>query len=57
MSTDRTKLLNIFFHHLGVIHGTIGDYTIEPSGDTSLARFDGYRVGSGGRLVLVRPIS
>ena len=54
-STNRAVLLRVFFHHLGVIHGTIGDYTINGYGDTSLARFDGYRV-SGGALVAPRPI-
>jgi ABC-type branched-subunit amino acid transport system substrate-binding protein len=45
------------FHGLGEIHGVIGDYTISAHGDTSLDRFDGYRVGSGGALILVAPIS
>jgi hypothetical protein len=56
-AANRPELAKAFFHRLGVIHGTIGDYTINPTGDTSLASFDGYRVGAGGRLVLVRRIS
>ena len=35
-----------------MIHGVIGDYRIDAHGDTSLDRFDGYRVGAGGALVL-----
>ena len=52
-AAKRTALVSAFFH-LGEIHGAIGDYTISPSGDTSLKAFDGYRVGAGGALVLVR---
>jgi branched-chain amino acid transport system substrate-binding protein len=52
----RPALANTFFHR-GVIHGTLGDYTINANGDTSLTSFDGYRVGAGGQLVLVRRIS
>jgi len=55
-AADRTDLLAAF-HSLGEIHGVIGDYTINADGDTSLDRFDGYRVGSGGALILVAPIS
>ena len=47
----------IAFFALGEIHGVIGDYRINANGDTSLDRFDGYRVGAGGALVLVRRIS
>ena len=57
LAANRPDLAKAFFHRLGVIHGTIGDYTIDPNGDTSLASFDGYRVSSGGQLVLVRRIS
>ena len=56
-ATNRAKLLNIFFHHLGVIDGVVGNYTINGYGDTSLNGFDGYRVSAAGRLVLVRKIS
>jgi branched-chain amino acid transport system substrate-binding protein len=56
-AAKRTALAYAFFHRLGVIHGTIGDYTIDTHGDTSLASFDGYRVSAGGQLVLVRRIS
>ncbi|HLW95674.1 MAG TPA: ABC transporter substrate-binding protein [Solirubrobacteraceae bacterium] len=45
------------FFHLGVIHGVIGTYTINSSGDSSLRTFDGYRLGSGGALQLVRAFS
>ncbi|HEX4034311.1 MAG TPA: branched-chain amino acid ABC transporter substrate-binding protein [Solirubrobacteraceae bacterium] len=45
------------FFHLGVIHGVIGTYTINSSGDSSLRTFDGYRIGSGGALQLVRAFS
>jgi ABC-type branched-subunit amino acid transport system substrate-binding protein len=55
-AANRTALLRAF-HRLGEIHGVIGDYMINADGDTSLARFDGYRVGRGGTLVLVRAIS
>jgi hypothetical protein len=37
--------------------GTIGDYTINANGDSSLASFDGYRVRPSGELVLARPLS
>jgi len=52
----RTALSSAFFH-LGQIRGVLGDYRISATGDTSLDRFDGYRVGAGGALVLVREIS
>jgi branched-chain amino acid transport system substrate-binding protein len=55
-AAKRSALLSAFFH-LGEIKGTIGDYEINADGDTSLARFDGYRVTPAGRLVLVRAIS
>jgi branched-chain amino acid transport system substrate-binding protein len=53
---SRNALRNAFFG-LGEIHGVIGNYRIAPSGDTSLDRFDGYRVGPGGTLVLARALS
>ena len=56
-AASRPDLVKAFFQRLGVIHGTIGDYAINADGDTSLASFDGYRVGSGGQLVLARRIS
>lgn len=56
-ATNRPVLLKIFFHHLGVIGDVLGRYTINGYGDSSLQSFDGYRVGSSGRLVLVRRIS
>jgi hypothetical protein len=51
-ATNRAKLLDTFFHRLGVIRGVIGDYTINGFGDSSLDTFDGYRVSAGGELVL-----
>jgi branched-chain amino acid transport system substrate-binding protein len=51
----RSTLLDRFFS-MGVIHGVIGAYRIEPSGDTTLDRFDAYRVGAGGALVSGRAI-
>ena len=53
---DRPHRLKAFFG-LGVIHGVIGDYTINANGDTSLDSFDGYRVNGAGQLVLARRIS
>jgi hypothetical protein len=55
-ATNRAALLRVFFHHLGVIHGAIGSYTINGNGDSSLNTFDGYRVTAGGALVLKREI-
>ncbi len=55
-AANRPTLLHAFFS-LGRIAGTIGDYTINANGDTSLARFDGYRVSPAGQLVLARAIS
>jgi ABC-type branched-subunit amino acid transport system substrate-binding protein len=55
-ATDRAALLSVFFHHLGLIHGVIGNYTIDGSGDSSLRTFDGYRVSAQGGLVLKREI-
>jgi len=56
-AANRTVLLRSFFA-LGRsgFHGVLGNYTINGNGDTSLARFDGYRVGSAGQLVPARPI-
>jgi branched-chain amino acid transport system substrate-binding protein len=53
---NRAVLLRVFFHRLGIIRGVIGDYTIDGRGDSSLATFDGYRVGADGALRLVREI-
>jgi branched-chain amino acid transport system substrate-binding protein len=60
-TTDRGRLLAVFFHHLGRIDGdapgaVIGGYTIDGKGDSSLASFDGYRVGPTGGLVFDRRI-
>ena len=49
-STVHNDLLGVFFHHLGVIHGVLGNYTINGHGDSSLATFDGYRVTASGSL-------
>ena len=56
-ATDRADLLRVFFHHLGVIRGAIGSYTINGKGDSSLRTFDGYRVTAGGGLELRRELS
>ena len=53
-ATDHADLLRIFFHHLGVIHAVIGNYTINGNGDSSLRTFDGYRVTAAGGLALQR---
>ena len=50
------RLLYVFLHHLGHLHGVIGDYTIDGRGDSSLAAFDGYRVNAAGGLKLDREI-
>jgi branched-chain amino acid transport system substrate-binding protein len=42
---------------LGERHSVIGDYRIDSNGDTSLARFGGYRVGAGGKLIERRSLS
>ncbi len=55
-ATDRAALLRIFFHRLGLIHGVIGNYTINGNGDSSLRTFDGYRVTAAGNLALEREI-
>jgi hypothetical protein len=55
-ATNRARLLEIFFHRLGVLHGVIGDYTIDGNGDSSLQTFDGYRVSAGGALTLMQTI-
>jgi branched-chain amino acid transport system substrate-binding protein len=54
-AANRPDLLAAFFK-LGEIHGALGDYRINADGDTSLARFDGYRVAPGGALMLAAPI-
>ena len=56
-TTDHGRLLDVFFHHLGRLHGVIGNYTIDGHGDSSLATFDGYRVSDAGSLVLDREIA
>ena len=60
-TTDRGRLLDVFFHHLGRIEatapgGVIGGYTIDGRGDSSLASFDGYRVGRTGGLEFDRRV-
>jgi len=54
---QRQHVVAAFFTRLGRRDGVLGPYTINAAGDTSLARFDGYRVGARGTLVLVRAIS
>lgn len=54
---NHAVLLRDFFHRLGMIHGVIGDYTIDGNGDSSLQTFDGYRVAAGGTLRLLTEIS
>jgi branched-chain amino acid transport system substrate-binding protein len=54
-AANRPDLLAAFFK-LGEIQGTLGDYRFNADGDTSLSRFDGYRVGAGGALVRAAPI-
>jgi branched-chain amino acid transport system substrate-binding protein len=54
---QRQDVVGAFFNRLGDRDGVLGAYTINSHGDTSLARFDGYRAGPNGTLVLVRPIS
>jgi branched-chain amino acid transport system substrate-binding protein len=49
------SLLASFFS-MGLIRGVIGDYRIDAHGDTTLDRFDVYRVGAGGALVAGRAI-
>jgi branched-chain amino acid transport system substrate-binding protein len=55
--TNHKVLLGVFFHHLGMIRGVIGNYTIDGRGDSSLTSFDGYRVGRTGSLRPVRELS
>jgi ABC-type branched-subunit amino acid transport system substrate-binding protein len=54
-AAQRTSLLKAFWH-LGELDGVIGRYRFDANGDTSLDRFDGYRVGAAGALVLDRVI-
>jgi branched-chain amino acid transport system substrate-binding protein len=54
-AANRTSLLDAFWH-LGELDGVIGRYRFDANGDTSLVRFDGYRVGPAGALVLDRVI-
>jgi branched-chain amino acid transport system substrate-binding protein len=56
-TTVHSDLLGVFFHHLGVIHGVIGNYTINGHGDSSLSTFDGYRVTPSGALRFDREIT
>ncbi len=56
-TTNHSRLLHVFFHHLGPIRGVIGAYTIDGKGDSSLQTFDGYRVSPSGTLVLDREIA
>lgn len=53
---NRQHVVSAFFH-LGRRNGVLGSYAFNGDGDTSLDRFDGYRVGAGGRLVAAKPIS
>jgi branched-chain amino acid transport system substrate-binding protein len=57
-AASRPALLSAFFA-LGRagFKGTLGDYTIDAAGDTSLASFDGYRVSPSGQLVAARALS
>jgi len=57
-AAQRSVLLAAFFA-LGRegFRGTLGNYTINADGDSSLARFDGYKVGARGQLVFARAIS
>jgi hypothetical protein len=50
-------LLGVFFHHLGMIRGVLGNYTIDGRGDSSLTTFDGYRVSRSGSLRPVRELN
>lgn len=55
-TNQREKVIRAYFR-LGLRHSVIGTYRIEPSGDSSLARFAGYRVGHGGTLIELRALS
>jgi branched-chain amino acid transport system substrate-binding protein len=56
LAARRPSVVAAFFG-LGRRDSVLGPYTIGPRGDTTLRRFDGYRVAAGGALVLVRPLS
>jgi branched-chain amino acid transport system substrate-binding protein len=56
-AANRKKLVRAFFKRLGRRDSVLGAYTIDAHGDISLHSFDGYRVGAGGTLVLVRRLS
>jgi hypothetical protein len=54
---NRLSVVDSYFH-LGVRRSVIGAYRISQStGDTSLASFAGYRVGSAGELIELRRLS
>jgi len=52
-ANDRRTVVSAYFH-LGWRDSVIGRYRITPSGDTSQARFVGYRVGADGQLKEIR---
>lgn len=53
---DRLDVLKAYFQ-LGWRDSVIGRYRIEPSGDTTLSRFAGYRVGHAGKLIELRSLT
>ncbi|MGD0981014.1 MAG: hypothetical protein ABR946_05970 [Solirubrobacteraceae bacterium] len=54
---QRLSVVDAYFR-LGLRHSVIGDYRIDRStGDSSLASFAGYRVGTGGELIEMRRLS
>ncbi len=55
-ATQRQNVIRAYFG-LGLRHSVIGTYRIEPSGDSTLKRFAGYRVGAGGTLIELRLFS
>lgn len=56
-SPDRRLVVVHDYFALGERNSVIGTYRIGRHGDTSLARFEGYRVGSGGSLVALARLS
>jgi branched-chain amino acid transport system substrate-binding protein len=50
---DRLDIVRAYFH-LGWRNSVIGRYRINAEGDTSLARFAGYRAGPGHQLIEIR---
>jgi ABC-type branched-subunit amino acid transport system substrate-binding protein len=52
-ANDRRTVVSAYFH-LGWRDSVIGRYRITPSGDTSQARFVGYRAGADGQLIEIR---